>query len=103
MSLQKTSLTISAVKYRIETPSSFTKALKRCLKRGLRYELFEETVKILATEGSLPPKYRSHKLSGKYNGLWECHIQPDWLLIWRQDDTELVLVMINIGSHSDLF
>jgi len=91
------------MKYKIETPSSFTKALKRCIKRGLKYELFENVVKILAAEGSLPPKYRPHKLSGKYNGLWECHIQLDWLLIWRQDDTQLVLVMINTGTHSDLF
>ncbi|MDE6113914.1 MAG: type II toxin-antitoxin system YafQ family toxin [Muribaculum sp.] len=93
----------SAVKYRIETPASFTKALKRCLKRGLKYENFEYVVKMLAKSGNLPPKYRQHKLSGKYDGLWECHIQPDWLLIWRQDDEELVLVMINTGSHSDLF
>ncbi len=103
MSLWKSSLTISAVKYRIETPSSFKKTLKRCIKRGLKYELFEEVVRILAGEGSLPLKYRPHKLSGKYNGLWECHIQSDWLLIWRQDDTNLVLVMINVGTHSDLF
>lgn len=103
MSLLRISLTIFIVKYRIETSSSFAKALKRCIKRGLKYELFETVVKILASEGSLPSKYRPHKLSGKYDGLWECHIQPDWLLIWRQDDTELVLVMINTGSHSDLF
>lgn len=103
MSLQKTSLIIFVVKYRIETPTSFTKALKRCIKRGLKYEHFETVVKILASEGSLPQKYRPHKLSGKYNGLWECHIQPDWLLIWRQNDEELVLVMVNTGSHSDLF
>ncbi len=103
MSQLTISLTISVVKYRIETPTSFTKALKRCIKRGLKYELFETVVKILASEGSLPSKYRPHKLSGKYNGLWECHLQPDWLLIWQQDDTKLVLVMINTGSHSDLF
>ncbi len=90
------------MRYRIETPSSFTKALKRCIKRGLNYEHFETVVKLLAAEGVLPKKYRPHKLSGKYNGLWECHILPDWLLIWRQDDQELVLIMVNTGSHSDL-
>ena len=91
------------MKYRIETPSSFTKALKRCLKRGLEYELFENVVKILATEGSLPPKYRPHKLSGKYNGLWECHIQPDWLLIYLVENDILTLTLVDTGTHADLF
>lgn len=91
------------MKYRIETPTFFSKALKRCLKRGLKYEYFETVVKLLAADGTLPKKYRPHKLSGRYEGLWKCHIQPDWLLIWKQDDTELVLVMVNTGTHSDLF
>ncbi|RGS44531.1 type II toxin-antitoxin system YafQ family toxin, partial [Segatella copri] len=50
-----------------------------------------------------PPEYKPHKLSGQYAGSWECHIMPDWLLIWKQYNDELVLVMTNTGSHSDVF
>ena len=44
-----------------------------------------------------------HKLAGEYAGCWECHMQPDWLLIWRQNDLELELILVDTGSHSDLF
>lgn len=57
----------------------------------------------LSENGCLKEKYKPHKLSGNYQGLWECHIQPDWLMIWEQNDTELVLLMLNTGTHSDLF
>ena len=46
---------------------------------------------------------KPHKLSGDYVGCWECHIKPDWLLVWEQNDTELVLHMTNTGTHSDIF
>ena len=52
---------------------------------------------------SLPMQYHPHKLSGKFEGLWECHIKSDWLLIWQQNDTELVLIMTDTGTHTDLF
>ena len=58
---------------------------------------------LLEEFGKLPSEYKPHKLSGQYAGSWECHIMPDWLLIWKQDDDELVLVMTNTGSHSDVF
>jgi len=58
---------------------------------------------ILATEGHLPEKYHPHILHGQYEGYWECHITPDWLLVWAQNDRELVLLMTNTGTHSDLF
>ena len=58
---------------------------------------------LLERDGSLPAIYRPHKLTGDRRGQWECHIEPDWLLIWEQYDDELVLIMINTGSHSDLF
>ena len=60
-------------------------------------------VRLLVENGELPTKYRPHKLSGDYRGIWECHIQPDWLLLWKQDDEELVMLMTNTGTHSDLF
>ena len=48
-------------------------------------------------------EYRPHKLQGKYKGCWECHINPDWLLVWEQDDRQLRLILVDTGSHSDLF
>ncbi len=89
--------------YTIDTTRRFDKALKRCIKRGLDMSKFKEVVNLLASTGSLPPKYHPHKLSGNYEGTWECHIEPDWLLIWQQNDTELILLLIDTGSHSDLF
>ena len=89
--------------YKIETTKKFEKALNKCIKRGLNMELFTNVVDLLTENGSLPPKYRPHKLSGNYSGCWECHIQNDWLLIWEQNDTTLTLLFIDTGTHSDLF
>lgn len=73
------------------------------MKRGLDEEKFRKVVSILVEEGRLPQQYRPHKLTGKYSGLWECHIQPDWLLVWQQNDEELILILVDTGTHSDLF
>lgn len=89
--------------YVISTTRQFERSLKKCLKRGLPIEKFKTVVRILAEQGSLPSKYKPHKLSGTYSGCWECHIQPDWLLIWEQNDTGLCMLLIDTGSHSDLF
>lgn len=62
-----------------------------------------KVISILAESGSLPSDYKPHKLSGKYTGIWECHITPDWLLLWKQDDALLTLLMLDAGTHSDLF
>ncbi|MEE3448071.1 MAG: type II toxin-antitoxin system YafQ family toxin [Bacteroidales bacterium] len=58
---------------------------------------------MLSETGSLPSKYRPHILHGTYEGYWECHIQSDWLLVWDQNDTDLVLLMTDTGTHSDIF
>lgn len=91
------------MKYVIETTRKFDKSLKRCIKRGLNIEKFKEVVSILASSGTLPSQYRPHKLSGKYATIWECHITPDWLLLWTQNDIELTLLLVDTGTHSDLF
>lgn len=64
---------------------------------------FKECITILSENGKLPNKYRPHKLSGKFKNTWECHIEPDWLLIWEQNDSELTLLMLETGTHSDIF
>lgn len=75
-----------------------------CVKRGLDVNLFTTVLNILQATGSLPAKYRPHKLLGrKYKGCWECHIQPDWLLVWQQDENQLRLILVDTGTHSDLF
>ena len=76
---------------------------KKALKRGLKESLLKDVALLLEKSGNLPPKFKSHKLSGKYNGLWECHIQPDWLLIWDQDEEVRLITLLRTGTHSDLF
>lgn len=89
--------------YELEYTNSFKKDLKTCKRRGYNLQLLQDAIDILQERGTLPEQYRPHKLSGKFEGLWECHIKGDWLLIWQQNDTELILIMTDIGTYSDLF
>ncbi|MDD6472139.1 MAG: type II toxin-antitoxin system YafQ family toxin [Bacteroidales bacterium] len=89
--------------YTVRTTNHFDKNLARMRKRGLPMDAFKEVVRLLMANGKLPARYKSHKLKGRYAGKWECHITPDWLLVWEQYDAELVLLLIDTGSHSDLF
>ncbi|MCF0191868.1 MAG: type II toxin-antitoxin system YafQ family toxin [Prevotella sp.] len=91
------------MRYFVETSKHFDKAFKKCIKRGLDINAFREVIAILADTGTLPSRYRPHKLSGNYAGCWECHIKSDWLLIWEQNDLQLTLLLIDTGTHSDLF
>lgn len=65
--------------------------------------LLREVVELLEENGSLPDSYSPHMLRDKYAGLWECHIEDDWLLVWRQNDKQLTLLLTNTGSHEYLF
>ncbi|MCR5569037.1 MAG: type II toxin-antitoxin system YafQ family toxin [Paludibacteraceae bacterium] len=89
--------------YLIKATKNFEKDLKRCKKRGYDMQLIAGVINILKEKGSLPLKFKPHKLSGIYSGLWECHITSDWLLLWQQNDNELVLIFTDTGTHSDLF
>lgn len=89
--------------YKISFTNKFKKDYKLCKKRGLDISKLEEVVDLLHRNGKLPSKYKPHILKGNYKGLWECHIKPDWLLVWLQDDDELTLLFTNTGTHSDLF
>lgn len=91
------------MRYSIVYTSRFKKDLKRCARRGLDLALLFKAIKTLEEGGMLPQSYKTHKLSGDYKGCLECHIQPDWLLVWKQDDCILELLLMNTGSHSDLF
>ena len=91
------------MKYELKFANSFKKDLKTCKKRGYKLDLLQAVIDILQATGTLPDYYHPHKLSGTYEGLWECHIKGDWLLIWQQNDTELILIMTDTGTHSDLY
>ena len=87
----------------IKYETGFKKDYKRIVKRGYNVSLLEEVINQLANKSSLPKKYKDHGLSGNYVGFRECHITPDWLLIYQIDDKELILYLTRTGSHSDLF
>ncbi|WP_374441775.1 type II toxin-antitoxin system YafQ family toxin [Epilithonimonas sp.] len=89
--------------YKLEQTNQFRKDVKLAKKRGLNLKILDEVVTLLVAERNLPPKFNPHKLSGSYSGLWECHIKPDWLLIWEQADEIRLITLIRTGSHSDLF
>ena len=90
--------------YSIVYSGQFKRSYKLCKKRGLDVSKLEKVLRILANEGKLPEQYNPHKLVGrKWAGYWECHIEPNWLLVWDQNDTELVLLLLDTGTHSDLF
>lgn len=89
--------------YKIKTTAKFQKDLKRAKKRGYDLSLMNVVVDILATGEQLPYRYKDHALEGKHTGYRECHITPDWLLIYRIDGDRLFLILSETGTHSDLF
>lgn len=91
------------MKYRLVLTGKFKKSLKLAKKRGLNISLMESVVNTLLQGLPLDEKYRDHELKGKYKGFRECHIQPDWLLIYLQEDDILTLTLVDAGTHADLF
>lgn len=83
--------------------SRFKKDYKLMLKRGAKPAMLEEVVELLQTCQPLPERYRDHDLTGDYAGFRECHIQPDWLLVYRIEHARLMLTLFRTGTHSDLF
>lgn len=91
------------MKYTVKPTIRFQRELKRIQKRGYDISLLTVIIKKLANGEVLPEKNRDHNLSGDYIGCRECHITPDWLLIYEIDNGELILYLTRTGSHSDLF
>lgn len=83
--------------------SRFKKDYKLMLKRGMNAAQFETVVELLRRCQPLPERYRDHDLSGDYAGFRECHILPDWLLVYRVEEDRLLLTLFRTGTHSDLF
>lgn len=90
-------------KYTVKTTTQFKKDYKLAIKRGLKIDLLEQLVVSLAEGISLPDKNKDHALTGNWSGHRECHILPDWLLVYRIEDDVLVLTLARTGTHSDLF
>ena len=88
---------------KVQWTNRFKKDYKQCLNRGMDIGLLDSTIRQLAETGTLPPEYRDHKLSGDWEGFRECHIKPDWLLIYAIQSDVLVLTLSRTGTHSDLF
>lgn len=91
------------MKYEIRFTAQFKKDLKLAKKQGKDVEKLFEVVEKLACGEKLDPKYKDHELTGNYRGCRECHIDPDWLLIYEVIGDVLVLMLYRLGSHSELF
>ena len=85
-----------------QTTTQYRKDRKQMIKRGLPMYLLDEVLQTLLKEKQLDLKHRDHALTGNYAGLRECHIKPDWLLIYAVDKGNLILTATRTGSHSDL-
>ena len=98
-------LNLKNTKYCVQYTSRFKKEFKKILKQGKDEKLFLEVLNILANGKKLDEKYKNHKLINNktFKECYECHIQPDWLLVYKIQDKKLVLLLFATGSHSDLF
>ena len=92
------------MKYAIRQTSRYKKSLKKMLKRGKDINKITAVVRTLAMGDTLPPQYKDHALSGDLEGLRDCHIENDWILLYfYSTGGELILTLTDTGSHSDLF
>ena len=85
----------------VKTTNPFLRDLKLARKRGKDLGKIETVIDALAQGTKLAPRHRPHLLQGDMKGLWECHVEPDWLLIW--DETDEAIILIRSGTHADLF
>ncbi|WP_455266352.1 type II toxin-antitoxin system YafQ family toxin [Phascolarctobacterium sp.] len=91
------------MRYDVQFTAQFKKDLKLAKKQNKNLDKLFSVIEILANGGALDAKYRDHDLIGKYKGTRECHIEPDWLLVYEIRGDVLVLMLYRLGSHSELF
>ena len=89
--------------YHLKFTSAYKKGYKRAKKRGLNLQLLDDVVDELRQRHKLAAKYRDHALHGNWEGFRECHIQPDWLLVYLIENDILTLTLAETGTHSELF
>ena len=91
------------MKYEVKFTNQFRKDIKLAKKQNKDLNKLFDVVNILAEGGILEAKYRDHDLSGEYKGTRECHVEPDWLLVYEIQNDVLVLILYRLGTHSELF
>lgn len=91
------------MKYEVKLTSQFKRDLKLARKQGKDIDKLFDVISTIAEGKKLDEKYRDHNLSGDYAGCRECHVEPDWLLIYEVMDQVLVLMVYRVGTHSELF
>lgn len=96
---------LDGTKYEVKSTNDFNKQLRKVYKQGKNIQKLKDVVIKLANGEKLAEKFKNHKLNDdkRYKECSECHIEPDWLLIYKYIDNELILLLCNTGSHSDLF
>lgn len=96
---------LTNTKYEVKGTAKFKKQFKKVIKQGKDINKFIEVLNKLANGEKLDTKYKNHQLINDkyYDNCYECHIEPDWLLIYKYNHNELILFMVETGSHSDLF
>ena len=90
-------------KYIVKFTTQFKKDYKLAIKRGWKISLLDDVIEALAMGKALPDNAKDHALSGNWAGHRECHVLPDWLLVYRKEDNVLILTLTRTGTHSDLF
>lgn len=89
--------------YEIKTYKQYEHDVKRAIRQGLDIEKLLDVVRLLRQGKPLPAKFRNHLLTGDYKGFWECHISPDWLLLYQKDTEIRIISLYRTGSHADIF
>lgn len=89
--------------YKVTLKKQFRKDFALMKRRGMPLDELQTAITVLASGSTLAPRYKDHPLKGNYIGCRECHILPDWLLVYKIKDRMLELILIRTGSHSDLF
>lgn len=89
--------------YEIKTYKQYERDVKRAIRQGLDIEKLLDVVRLLRQGKPLPAKFRNHLLTGDYKGFWECHISPDWLLLYQKDTKIRIISLYRTGSHADIF
>ena len=87
--------------FEVQVTNQFKKSINLSYARGFNLQLLLEIIELLAQNKPLPSKNHAHQLQGQYVGIWECHIKPDWVLMWQEDKYKLVLLLLNTATHSD--
>ena len=89
------------VVFELQITNQFKKSIDLSFARNLDLNLLLEIIALLVQNKPLPKKCNAHQLKGQYVGIWECHIKPDWLLLWQEERERLILLLLNTATHSD--